>query len=70
MSYPAPYRTGHRVFKTLAGLERAVERFEGKILGWDHDQLRIEWPSGVHEYPLSTKDGFTEIELQLRYDLV
>jgi hypothetical protein len=69
MSFPPPYRSGHREFKTLAGLERAVERFEGKVLSLADGLLRVEWPAGVHEYPLCTHPDHTEVELQLQYDL-
>ncbi len=72
MSYPPPYFSGHRVFKTLAGLVRAIERFDGECLGFDASAavLRVRWPAGTQEYPVEfVSDEGTKIELQLQYDL-
>lgn len=70
MSFPPPYRSGSRVWKTLAGLERAVERHEGKFAGFTDCMLVVEWPAGSWEYPVQPDpDGGTRVELQLEYDL-
>lgn len=70
MSFTPPYRSGNRQWKTLSGLERAVERYQGKFVGFRDCMLVIEWPAGVHEYPVKPDpEGGTRIEMQLEYDL-
>lgn len=70
MSWPAPYVSGHKEWKTLAGLERAVTKLGGKMLGFKDDGLHIDWPPrGVQVYPVSGNGHGTQIELQLAYDL-
>jgi hypothetical protein len=70
MSCLPPFISGTRTFKTLAGLERAIARFDGELLGFSDGVLRVKWPAGVWEYPITTSvEGGTVIELQLQYDL-
>jgi hypothetical protein len=67
---PPPYKSSHREWKTLAGLERAVERYDGKLEGFQDDGLHVRWPAGTWVYPVSSDpEGGTRIELQLFYDL-
>jgi hypothetical protein len=76
VSWPAPYKSSHREWKTLAGLERAIERYKGKLEGFRDDGLHVKWPEtadgpgGTHIYPCTADpEGGTRVELQLFYDL-
>ena len=70
MSFPPPYRSGSREWKTYNGIERAAARFGGKVMGFHDNALVIEWGErGTHNYPAEAGDCCTLIELQLKYDL-
>lgn len=69
MSFPPPYRSGNREWKKLSGIERAARRFGGELLGFKDSVMQIRWPAGVQDYPVVARDGYTEIELQLYYDV-
>lgn len=69
MSYPAPYRSGSREWRTYRGVERAAERFGGKVIGFRDSALVIEWPDGTQEYRVTPESDGTRLDLQLKYDL-
>lgn len=70
MSWLPPFKSSHREWKTLAGLERAIERYDGKFDGFHEDGLHVKWPAGLQVYPCKPdEEGGTRVELQLFYDL-